>query len=116
MSQVQIQLLEVALIALCFIVLIYVLARRGRLSFRYTVGWLTLFFVAATGGLIFPLIDPLAKLLQVSTLTVFLTVSIVVLLLICIQLSISISGLQRQLQKIAEDQALSAIHHQIDNA
>ncbi|NDC27224.1 MAG: DUF2304 domain-containing protein [Actinobacteria bacterium] len=106
MSQETLQVIEIAVISVMFMVLIAFLTKRQRISFRYTVGWFVVFFISATAGLFVPLVLPIAELLQISTSMVFVGIVVIALLLISIQLSISISGLQRQLQDLAENVAL----------
>jgi hypothetical protein len=105
-SQETLQVIEIAVISVMFMVLIAYLTKRQRISFRYTVGWFAVFFISATAGLFVPLVLPIAELLQISTSMVFVGIVVIALLLISIQLSISISGLQRQLQDLAENVAL----------
>jgi hypothetical protein len=76
------------------------------MSFRYTVGWLTLFGFMAIGGLAIPKIEKVADQFEVSPAAFVAAISSFLLLALCIQLSISISGLQRQLRKLNEDVAL----------
>ena len=99
-------MIEIAGISVMFMVLIAFLTKRQRISFRYTVGWFIVFFISATAGLFVPLVSPIAELLQISTSMVFVGIVVIALLLISIQLSISISGLQRQLRDLAENVAL----------
>jgi hypothetical protein len=51
-------------------------------------------------------IETITDLFKVSPSSLFAAISFLLLLILCIQLSISISGLQRQLRKINEDVAL----------
>ena len=106
MSQQVAQALEIAVISFAFAILIIYLARKQRISFRYTVGWLALCLIGALSGLLIPVITPLASILQLDAFTLFGAIAIIVLLALCIQLSISISGLQRQVQLLNEDLAL----------
>jgi len=106
MSQQVVQAIEIAVVALVFTISILYLARRQRISFRYTVGWLTLCVVSAFTGLLIPLIKPLATKLQLDALALIGACAIIILLALCIQLSISISGMQKQLQQLNEDLAL----------
>ena len=82
------------------------LSRRNRISFRYTIGWLALSMFSAVGGLLLPVIEPLSEQFQLDAFSLVGAVAVIVLLSLCIQLSISISGLQRQLRKLNEDVAL----------
>jgi hypothetical protein len=106
MSQQVAQAVEIAAVALIFTASILYLARKQRISFRYTVGWLSLCTIGAFSGLLIPAISPLANSLQLGAFSLVGAVAIIVLLALCVQLSISISGLQRQVQLLNEDLAL----------
>ena len=105
-DQQRVQAIEIAVVACGFAVSIIVLSRRNRISFRYTMGWLTLSALSAVGGLLLPVIEPLSKKLQLDAFSLVGALAVIVLLSLCIQLSISISGLQRQLRKLNEDIAI----------
>ena len=105
-SQQRVQAIEIAIVAFGFAVAVVTLSRKGRISFRYTVGWLTLCILSATGGLLLPFIEPLSKKFQLDAFSFVGALAVIVLLSLCIQLSISISGLQRQLKKLNEDFAI----------
>jgi hypothetical protein len=83
------------------------LSRRQLISFRYTVGWLVLCGLGLVAGLLIPLLAPLSDVLGISEVALVASSAIVVLLIVCLQLSISISGLQRQLQEVTEELALT---------
>ena len=106
MSQQVAQAIEIAAVALIFTASILYLARTNRISFRYTLGWLTLCIISAFTGLLIPLIKPLATKLQLDAFALIGACAIIILLALCIQLSISISGMQKQLQQLNEDLAL----------
>ena len=106
MSQQVAQGLEIAAVALVFTLTVLYLAQRQRISFRYTMGWLTLCVITAFTGLLIPLIKPLAAKLQLDAFALIGASAIIILLALCIQLSISISGMQRQVQQLNEDLAL----------
>ena len=108
-SQQRTQAIEIALVACSFAIAIVMLSRRNRISFRYTMGWLTLSVLSAVGGLLLPVIEPLSKKFQLDAFSLVGALAVIVLLSLCIQLSISISGLQRQLRKLNEDVALQKI-------
>ena len=105
-SQQRVQAIEIAVVAGALAVAIIVLSRRNRISFRYTMGWLTLSVLSAVGGLLLPVIEPLSRKFQLGAFSLVGALAVIVLLSLCIQLSISISGLQRQLRKLNEDIAL----------
>ena len=106
MSQKTLQVMEIAAISVMFMGLIVFLTKKKLISFRYTVGWFVVFFISATAGLFVSFVSPIAELLQISTSMVFVGIVVIGLLLISIQLSISISGLQGRLQDLAENLAL----------
>ena len=105
-SQQRVQAIEIAIVAFGFAVAIVTLSRKERISFRYTVGWLTLCILSAAGGLLLPFIEPLSSKFQLDAFSLVGALAIIVLLSLCIQLSISISGLQRLVRKLNEDFAL----------
>ena len=105
-SQQRVQAIEIAIVACCFAIAIVMLSRRNRISFRYTIGWLTLSVLSAVGGLLLPVIEPLSRKFQLGAFSLVGALAVIVLLSLCIQLSISISGLQRQLRRLNEDLAL----------
>lgn len=105
-SQQRVQAIEIAIVASLFAIAVVSLSRRGRISFRYTMGWLTLCILSAVGGLLLPTIEPLSRKFQLDAFSLVGALAVIVLLSLCIQLSISISGLQRQLRRLNEDLAL----------
>jgi hypothetical protein len=105
-SQQRVQAIEIAIVACLFAVAVVALSRKGRISFRYTIGWLSLSALGAFGGLLLPVIEPLSRKFQLDAFSLVGAISIIVLLSLCIQLSISISGLQSQLRKLNESFAI----------
>ncbi len=82
------------------------LVRRRMLSIRYGLGWLTVALAGVVGA---PLLSVLASRVSKLGLTATgfsLGVLIVFLGLICLQLSISLSGLHRAIQDLTEHAAL----------
>ena len=106
MSRQAVQILEVATIAVLMGSCILAIARRQLISFRYTIGWLGLCAVTFFGALLVPVVEPIARFLKVDQFTIVGGSALLILLAICIQLSISISGLQRQLYEVNEIVAL----------
>jgi uncharacterized membrane protein YfcA len=84
----------------------YRLGRRGRLSFRYTIGWLALAAVGVFAGAFIPVVSPVADWLEISPAALVAVGAILLLVSICIQLSISISGLQEQIRRLVERLAI----------
>ena len=105
-SQQRTQAIEILLLALVLSSGVIYSARKQKISFRYSVGWLTLFGFMALGGLAIPKIEKIADQFEVSPSALITAISLFLLLALCVQLSISISGLQRQLRKLNEDVAL----------
>lgn len=106
MNQQRIQAIEIVLVAVVFACAVIILSRRDRLSFRYTIGWLSLSGLSAFGGIFLPVIEPIAERLKLDAFSLVSGLAVIVLLSLCIQLSISISGMQRQIQKLNEDLAI----------
>jgi hypothetical protein len=100
------QAVEIAIVATIMALVVIYLARKERISFRYTVGWLALCGVSIFGGLFIPVIRPVAERLRLDSFTLIAAVAVIVLLGLSVQLSISISGLQRQLRDVNEDVAI----------
>ena len=100
------QILQITVIAAVMGSFILAIARRQLISFRYTVGWLGLCAVTFLGALLVPVVEPIAEFLKVDPFTVVGGSAFLILLAICVQLSISISGLQRQLYEVNEVVAL----------
>jgi hypothetical protein len=88
---------------------VYLLARRQVLSFRYTVGWLSLLALGVLSSVLLPVASPLADLIGVTPGVVVSAVGVLTLLAICVQLSISISGLQEQVRTLSEEIALHRV-------
>ena len=106
MSPEVLQALATACLAIAGGVLVIILARRQKLSFRYTAGWLVLLLLTAFSGVLIPASRPLAESLSTSPGVLVSGAAILILVVICIQLSVSISGLQKQVQKLAEEVAI----------
>ena len=110
MSDTAWQMVGAAGAGLAFLALVYALARRQLLSFRYTAGWMTLFaflvVAVVANRLLVPIVEPIAEAFDISPAAMLVIVLVVLLALICIQLSISISGMQEQNRRLAERIAL----------
>ena len=108
-SEPDIQLVQVAVVVITAIasaLIVLKLARQEKLTFRYTAGWIGLFALAAALGVLAPITGPIAGWIGV-TQGVVVTMGVALgLLAICVQLSISISGLQEQLRRVTEEVAL----------
>jgi len=98
-------MLVVALLGLLVVFSAIQLSRAKKLSFRYTVGWASIGAVGIVAGLLVPLAQPVADLLGISASAFVALIAASVLFLVTVQLSISISGLQKQIQALTEDLA-----------
>jgi TctA family transporter len=87
------------------IVTISRLAQRGRLSFRYAIGWLVVFTLSLLSAPVLPFMDLVSRNLHLGPASVFAVAALVLLAMIAVQLSISISGLQEQVRQLNEDTA-----------
>lgn len=89
-----------------YVIVCYRLGAKGKLSFRYTTGWILLFGVGLSSALLIPIVEPTAEYLELSPAAVVAGVGLVLLLAICVQLSVSISGLQEQVRALSEEIAI----------
>jgi hypothetical protein len=102
-SQSTVQILIAGMFCSFFTAAIYLLARRGSLTFQYAVGWLTLFVFGVVAVAILPATNKIAAWLRVTPSALVALSSLFVLLIICVQLSISISGLQHKIRRLCEE-------------
>lgn len=106
MSNYTLQIITIAIVSAWIGLLVLVMARRQRLSFRYAIGWLLFLGLGAVSALLLPAVQPIARELGVTPGVVVSSLAVIALLAICIQLSVSISGLQEQVRTLAEESAL----------
>lgn len=99
-------------VCLMGIVSVYRLARIQRLSFRYAVGWMLLFGLGVFAGVLLPLTAEISDLVGLSPAALLAFVGIVIFLVISVQISISISGLQENSRLLAE--RLSQVQLRLD--
>lgn len=103
MSPFLIQVGSVSIFSFVAVLGTYSFARRGLLSFRYTVGWLILFSMGLLSFFIFGVIGPLARSLSITPAALLALGGAACLGAICLQLSISISGLHQQIRILTEE-------------
>lgn len=96
-------MLYAAGVSFVFVLSILHLGRKQKLSFRYTTGWLSLGAIGLVAGVLLPLSEPVARHLHVSPAALLAIGAMCLLLVLCVQLSISISGLQEQVRVLAEE-------------
>jgi hypothetical protein len=94
-----------SLFSLVFLLVIHRLGRNQQLSFRYTVGWLALGGLGIIASLVLPISVSLADQINLSPAALLGAGAIVLLIILCVQLSISISGMQEQIRRLAEEAA-----------
>jgi Na+/melibiose symporter-like transporter len=83
-----------------------VLVRRRLLSIRYGLGWLTVALIGLVGAPLLGVITPEVHHLGFTATGFSLGILLAFLGLICLQLSISLSGLHRAIQDLSEHAAL----------
>jgi hypothetical protein len=98
-----VQLLMIELLGFLLVFSVYRFAKRGLLSFRYVVGWLSLAMVIILSGPLSLVIKPVSDALHLSQGTLISAVGITIVLIICIQLSISISGIHERQRRASEE-------------
>jgi len=99
--------LMVGSLSLALMVGVFSLAQKQKISFRYAAGWIVLFGVGLVGGIVVPVVAPLADFLSLAPISIVVGSAVLALLAICIQLTVSISGLQNQVRQLAEQIALN---------
>lgn len=104
-------MLIAAVIGVLVVISVVRLSRQGQLSFRYTIGWMGVAGIGILSGLFVPVVEPLAKNLGLSSAALLGLAALLFITVIAIQLSISISGLQRQIQTMAEEVARLRYEH-----
>ena len=73
------------------------------ISFRYVVGWLLLGLLIVASGPIAFLIYPISNAFAVTQGTLLSMIGLLLVVAICIQLSISISGIHERLRRTSEE-------------
>lgn len=100
------QTIYAAAASVVFSIIVYRLGRNRKLSFRYTVGWLALGLLGVVAGALIPMTESIASRLHIAPAAVLGITGIILLLVLCVQLSISISGTQDQVRRLTEQVAL----------
>lgn len=92
--------------AVLLLVSTVVLVRRRWLSLRYGLGWLTVSIAGIVAGPLLAVLAQQAKKIGFTPTGFSLGVFVFFLILLCLQLSISLSGLHRAIQDLSEHAAL----------
>jgi Na+/melibiose symporter-like transporter len=90
----------------CLMVSTVVLVRRRLLSIRYGLGWLAVSIVGFMGAPLLSVVSSSVRHLGFTATGFSLGILIAFLGLVCLQLSISLSGLHRAVQNLSEQAAL----------
>jgi len=98
--------LEVAVVAVAFAVHVARLSRKRLLSFKYTIGWISVCLVGIFASPLVFLVTPLAKALRLTPTALLVAISTISVVVILIQLSVSISGNQRKMETLVRENAL----------
>ena len=106
MSQGSMFAIEIAIIAVCFIAHIFRLTQRGMLSFRYSIGWFSIMFLGLLAAPFVVIFAPLAEKLKLTPSALLASILTIAVVIILIQLSVSISGNQRKMDKLVRENAL----------
>ena len=106
MSQGSMFTIEIAIVAVGFIVHIFRLSRRSMLSFRYSIGWFSIMFLGLLAAPLVVIFAPLAEKLKLTPSALLAAISTIAVMVILIQLSVSISGNQRKMDKLVRENAL----------
>jgi hypothetical protein len=102
------QQLVIAAGGMILLLVVVTLARRRFISLRYALGWSLIAVISLIGAFSTHLASPVERAVGISPTGFLLAVATVVLLAIALQLSITASGLQRQVHELAEAHALLA--------
>lgn len=106
MSDRAIFALEIALVAFGFAVHVARLSRKRALSFKYTVGWISICLFGIFASPLVFLITPLANSLRLTPTALLIAISTVAVAVILVQLSVSISGNQRKMETLVRENAI----------
>ncbi len=106
MTQTTAHAVELAVASVVFAVIALRLGRLGRISFRYTMGWLALAALGIFAALLVPVVEPLADWLRLSPTAFLVAIASVGSAALFVQLTISISGTQRRVDSLTQENAL----------
>ena len=110
------QLLLPLTLGIVIAVLSIKLSRMGRLSFAYTIGWLLVSVFIAAAGAALVTIGFNRKFIGIPVGSLLLAILSLLFVAVMIQLSISISGLQRRVSVLNESIAQNAMDREKNGA
>ena len=105
-TQEAVQRIELAVGCVLFGLLVVRFSQKRRISFRYTVGWLVLCGLGIFASLLIPVFTPIAEFLKLSPTVFLIAIASVGSALLFLQLTVSISGTQRRVDSLAQENAL----------
>jgi len=98
--------IEIAIVAIAFAVHVGRLSRKRMLSFKYTVGWMSVCLFGVFASPLVFLVTPIAEILRLTPTALLVAISTAAVAVILIQLSVSISGNQRKMETLVRENAL----------
>ena len=105
-NQETVQRIELAVGCILFGLLVIRFSQKRRISFRYTVGWLVLCGLGIFASLLIPVFTPIAEFFELSPTSFLVAIASVGSALLFLQLTVSISGTQRRVDSLAQENAL----------
>ncbi len=106
---------SITVFSLILAISIFKLAAQQKISFRYMVGWLSICTLGIFSSAFSPLVEPISVALKVTPGALLAIVGTMFLMLICVQLTISISGMQQQIRRLTEEIALNSVQRPDEN-
>ena len=88
----------------------FLLMRRGLLAVRYGIGWAIIGLLAVLLSPTVAILAPVASALGLTVAGLGIAVGVGFLVLICLQLSITLSGMREQIRTLAEFAAVADAH------
>ena len=91
-----------AISGLIFLITIRNLSVHGKLTMRYTIGWLLIGFFMLGYPILLIVSQRLGRILVVQPSVILLGIPLIIVGVVCIQLSITVSGLTEQVRTLGE--------------
>jgi hypothetical protein len=98
--------IEIAIVAIVFAIHVGRLSKKRMLSFKYTVGWMSVCLFGVFASPLVFLVTPIAEILRLTPTALLVAISTAAVAVILIQLSVSISGNQRKMETLVRENAL----------
>ena len=98
--------IEIAIVAIVFAIHVGRLSKKRLLSFKYTVGWISVCLFGVFASPLVFVVTPLAEILRLTPTALLVAISTAAVAVILIQLSVSISGNQRKMETLVRENAL----------